>query len=415
MYPNSHGKLFNSNIMQLLGKNNKNIDRDELINFIINENYRDRNYCEDSSSSTEDYDICMNPTCDHSINTKIKIKMPQKEPNDITLDDLINLGKSYHCKTNTDYYGIDLAILCRLVSPLSDLNKLIGMKKVKLNIINHIIYFLQKFDDYKACGNCEACIYGKECIADNDDMLHVAITGPPGVGKTELGRIIGRIYKAMGILAKGHMRIARRTDLIAKYLGQTAIKTQKFIDQCSGGVMFIDEVYSLGNAEKRDSFAKECIDTINQNLTDNKKDFLCIIAGYKDSIDSCFFAYNEGLESRFPFRYDIEGYDGKELMEIFLIKIKKIRWDIDVELDLLQKFFEDKLNYFPYFGRDVETMLLNCKIYHSKRMLFQNKDKKMVFNMQDVENGFINYSINREVEEKVNKDKIPHSVRMMYM
>ena len=114
---------------------------------------------------------------------------------------------------------------------------------------------------------------------------------------------------------------ARRSDLIAGYLGQTAKATQKIIDSAIGGVLFIDEVYSLGNSEKRDSFAKECIDTINENLTEKKTDFICIIAGYKDEIDSCFFSYNSGLERRFPVRFTIEEYKPEEL---FLIFIKSI-------------------------------------------------------------------------------------------
>merc|ERR1711991_1200935 len=110
---------------------------------------------------------------------------------------------------------------------------------------------------------------------NNDDMLHTVITGPPGVGKTELGRILGHIYKGMGVLKKGHLKIVKRSDLIGKYLGHTAAKTQDVIDECSGGVMFIDEAYSLCNKEGRDSFSKECIDTLNQNLTE-RRDFLCI-------------------------------------------------------------------------------------------------------------------------------------------
>ena len=111
---------------------------------------------------------------------------------------------------------------------------------------------------------------------------------------------------------------ATRSDLVAKYLGQTADKTQKVIDSALGGVLFIDEAYSLGNQEQRDSFSKECIDTINENLTEKKTDFICIIAGYKDEIESCFFSYNSGLERRFPVRFTIEEYKPEELYLIFI-------------------------------------------------------------------------------------------------
>ena len=109
------------------------------------------------------------------------------------------------------------------------------------------------------------------------------ICGPPGVGKTTIAQIIGKIYLELDFLENDKFKVASRSDLIAKYLGQTAIKTQEVIDSVVGGVLFIDEVYSLGNEEKRDSFAKECIDTINLNMT-RKEPWLLIVGGYKEDI-----------------------------------------------------------------------------------------------------------------------------------
>ena len=146
---------------------------------------------------------------------------------------------------------------------------MIGMESVKQDMVDHILFKIQNLD------------------TKNTDMMHTVIQGPPGVGKTEVAKIIGKIYLAMGILKNNKFIKANRSQLIAGYLGQTAKATQKIIDSAIGGILFIDEVYSLGNAEKRDSFAKECIDTINENLTDKKTDFICIIAGYKEEIDSC--------------------------------------------------------------------------------------------------------------------------------
>ena len=122
----------------------------------------------------------------------------------------------------------------------------------------------------------------------------------------------------------GYLQRHRAASLVSSiFIPNTAAKTQKVINSANGGVLFIDEVYSLGNSEKRDSFAKECIDTINQNLTENKGKFLCIVAGYKEDIDSCFFSYNQGLERRFPIKYQLDGYDAIELYDIFKYKLNK--------------------------------------------------------------------------------------------
>jgi hypothetical protein len=121
--------------------------------------------------------------------------------------------------------------------------------------------------------------------------------------------------------------------------------------------MFIDEAYSLGNPEGRDSFAKECIDTINQNLTE-RRDFLCIIAGYETALENSFFSFNEGLKRRFSFRYNIDKYTGEELSEIFQMKVKKENWEYTGSIEELNKFFIKNKDSFPRFGGDVETQKL---------------------------------------------------------
>ena len=122
---------------------------------------------------------------------------------------------------------------------LSKLNRMVGMSKLKKNIINQVLYYIQGLNGY------------------NDGMMHTVIEGSPGTGKTEVARIVGEIYRKLDFLSNDGFRIAKRDDFVAGYLGQTAIKTQKLLENCYGGVLFIDEAYSLGNPEGRDSFAKE--------------------------------------------------------------------------------------------------------------------------------------------------------------
>ena len=289
-----------------------------------------------------------------------------------TLDDLIKLGKTYD---RTKRYTFDMKCLNRMVEPLEGLKKMIGMKLVKNNIVDHILFFLQKLD------------------GGLNDMLHTVIQGPPGTGKTELGKILSKIYLAMGILKNDIFRVVKRADLIGKYLGHTAQKTQKVIDSCRGGVMFIDEAYSLGNSEGRDIYSKECLDTLNQNLTENKNNFLCIIAGYKDDLTNCFFKYNKGLGRRFSIRYTIEGYDPKELYQIFCKIVKENNWNVDKSVT--DSFFDGKKENFPYFGGDMETLFFNCKIVHGRRIFGREANLKKNITLEDVKAGYELFIKNR--------------------
>ena len=302
------------------------------------------------------------------------------------LDDLIKLGESYDLKLK-DEYPIDMEKLFNLIEPLKELKQTIGMKQVKNNIINQIIYFLQDLDDEK-------------------NMMHTVITGPPGVGKSLLGYLLSKIYYKMGIIKGSNSKkfinpitgekenfkfnIVRRSDLIGEYVGHTAVKTQKVINDSLGGVLFIDEAYSLGNSEKKDIYSKECIDTINQNLTENKGNFICIIAGYKDELEKCFFNYNKGLARRFVFRYNIDSYYSSELCKILIKKINDNNWNLDSSLKEkeINSFFEKNMNNFPHYGGDVELLFLSCKIAHSLRIFGKDPKLRKNINIKDIETGF---------------------------
>jgi hypothetical protein len=375
---------------------------------------------------------CKNPLCDHKTFEEDSTEVEQLKLDKIRdIVDLINLGKTYHCKKNKEFNGINLRLLCNLVLPLTELQNMVGMTNVKEQMVNQILFFLQGFNKHRMCGTCVDCAYNLPCARNTEDMLHTVITGPPGVGKTELGKILAKVYKEMGVLSKGHFRIASRADLIGKYLGHTAAKTQSLIEECVGGVLFIDEAYSLGNPEGRDSFSKECIDTINQNLTE-KRDFLCIIAGYKDELEKCFFSYNEGLRRRFTFRYDIKGYDGKELRDIFLTKVRKDGWtynsmDLCIEPKELETLYKNSAEYknltelftknknnFPNYGGDVETLFLNSKIVHSNRMVFGEPEKRRSLTLSDIQEGLEVYLKNRKYGDAKKKNKLSDITTTFY-
>lgn len=270
---------------------------------------------------------------------------------------------------STKQYSIDPKLLAKIQKPLQKFDKMIGLKDFKSAVTEMVMYQLQ----YRKKG----------------DMLHTVIEGPPGVGKTEIGKILAEVYANMGIIRENKINIVKRADLIAEYLGQTAPKTQKAIDEALGGVLFIDEAYSLGSDEKTDIYSKECIDTLNQNLSDNKKDFICIIAGYPDQLENCFFAKNPGLKRRFPFTFRIDGYDYKELCGIFLKKLEDSKWKIDGELDVdeLEKFFKEHKDDFPHYGGDIENLVVSCQICQSQRIFGKHPKNRYKLTKDDITNG----------------------------
>jgi len=311
------------------------------------------------------------------------------------IDDLIELGKLYQPKERKKY-NINVKTLNKLIEPLTELKNMIGMPKLKKSILDQIIYFMQDFEE------------------KNSHMMHTIIEGPPGSGKTDVSKILAKIYARMGFLKTEQVKSVRRSDLVGQYLGQTAIKTQKVIDSAKGGVLLIDEAYSLGNPEGRDSYSKECIDTINQNLSEGKTDFICIIVGYKDSLKESFFSYNAGLERRFPFRYTIDEYTADDLKKIFEKLVGDAKWMINCEVKKLDDFFEKNRKIFEFNGGDLENLFQCSKITHSRRVFTLEKDIKKKLTLDDLKTGLEMMMTNEEIANRKGKEKA-NIIHNMYL
>ena len=320
----------------------------------------------------------------HNIQPKIIKKEEHQSEKKIINNSYVINGKKY---------SINLEILSKLVKPLTKLQSLIGLINIKNAIVEMILYYLQNFE------------------TKNNNLLHTVIEGPPGAGKTEVGKILAEIYANMGIIKSNKFKLVKRSDLIGEYVGHTAPKTQKIIDEADGGVLFIDEAYALGNEEKRDSFSKECIDVINQNLTENKRKFICIIAGYPDELDKCFFAYNAGLRRRFPFKFTIQDYTPEELKNIFIKKVNDIKWKLNKEEfdgKKLTEFFTQNKDSFKYFGGDIDNLLLKCKFAHSKRIFGKHPRNRKNITREDLKIGFENFIRNNK------KNEVQESIARIY-
>ena len=308
-----------------------------------------------------------------------------------TINDLLILIETYKLEPNIEY-NINMKALHNIKEPLTELNNMIGIKELKNNIVDQIIYFIQEFNKNMP-----------------GDFMHTVIYGPPGTGKTEIAKIIGKIYSKIGILKKGTFKKATRNDLIAGYLGQTAMKTSEVIKECLGGVLFIDEAYALGNYEKSDSFSKECIDTLCEALSDNKDNLMVIIAGYEEELEECFFKYNQGLDSRFTWRFKTDQYNGEDLYHIFVKKVKDIGWSIHEDINI--KWFKENVDYFKFFGRDIEILLAKTKIAHSKRVFCKSDHEKKKITIGDLEKGLETYLKNNNAKNKKENEYFKKSLQ----
>lgn len=279
------------------------------------------------------------------------------------LDSLIEIAKS-----NIPYSNIDVRRLWNALPNLERLNSIIGMNSLKQTVFLQIVYYLK-------------LLHKK----GNEEYLHTILIGSPGCGKTMVAEIIGNIYKDLGILSKkGVFKIARREDFIGQYVGQSEHKTMELLNSCKGGVLFIDEAYALGMS---DTFSKSIINILNAFLSENKNNFCCILAGYEQDLNRCFFDKNSGLRSRFQWTHRIDSYDEADLSRIFIKKIKDIEWHCELSETQIQRIIEDNKELFKSYGRDIENLVTKCKISHGKRIFHLDDKHSFIITREDIDNA----------------------------
>lgn len=191
-----------------------------------------------------------------------------------------------------------------------------------------------------------------------DISYHMVFTGNPGTGKTTVARLLAQIYRALGIVKKGQCVEVKRGDLVAGYVGQTALKTQAVINRAQGGVLFIDEAYMLASGGSND-YGQEAIDTLLKEMEDRRDQFVVVVAGY-DNLMQNFIESNPGLKSRFKNYLRFTDYTGEQLMEIFLSLCKKNQYNLSQGAQrMLVEYFDDLYEHRDKNfgnGRDVRNL-----------------------------------------------------------
>ena len=191
----------------------------------------------------------------------------------------------------------------------AELDTYIGLGEIKREVRN-LINMATVFKRREAVG-----------LPNTDFSLHMVFTGNPGTGKTMIARLMARIYHSLGILSRGQLVEVDRSGLVAGYVGQTAVKTQKVIQSALGGVLFIDEAYALNGGSEND-FGQEAIDTVLKAMEDHRDDLVVIVAGYDELMEK-FIHSNPGLESRFNRYLHFDDYTLDEMLNIFKMQCKK--------------------------------------------------------------------------------------------
>lgn len=242
---------------------------------------------------------------------------------------------------------------------MKQLNRLIGLADIKRIVLE--VYALIKIGQKRQSAG----------LSTEQQVLHMIFKGNPGTGKTTVARILGQLFREMGVLSEGHLVEVERADLVGEYIGHTAQRTRDWVKKALGGILFIDEAYSLARGGEKD-FGKEAVDTLVKAMEDYKHRFILILAGYPLEMEH-FLLSNPGLPSRFPLQISFPDYTVDELMKIADTMLKERQYTMTSEAKrLLRQTIEQRAGRpFKHFGnaREVRNMIEQAIRHHAFRLL----------------------------------------------
>ena len=281
-------------------------------------------------------------------------------------------------KRSRKFYPSKLKLLPNILEDLDNLNNMIGMNTLKNQIVDQILFFIQGIDE--------------------NIMLHTVLEGPPGTGKTTVSHIMANIYSKLGIFKKVKFNIVKRSDLISEYLGGTTIKTTETLNRCKNGVILIDEAYSLGSQPGQDDmYAKECVDALNEYLSENVDKIVCIIAGYQKQLNESFFSLNPGLKRRFPWTFTIENYTSSELADIYYKQVSKRDWETTCKREEISAIINKNINMFDGNGGDINTIIEKAMIINIRKNF--GKETLYTLDLEDFQEAYNIFILNKKSKE----------------
>lgn len=247
----------------------------------------------------------------------------------------------------------------------AEMNKLIGLNEIK-GMIREIYAWLYVNERRKEVG-----------LKQSNQALHMMFRGNPGTGKTTVAKLMGKLLKEMNILSKGHLIEAERADLVGEYIGHTAQKTRQLIKKSMGGILFIDEAYSLSRGGEKD-FGKEAIDTLVNHMEEQREHFILILAGYPREMEY-FLSLNPGLTSRFPIVIDFPDYTVEELMKIAELMFEEREYLLsqDAHLSLMKHIHAEQVQKETFSnGRYVRNIVEKAVRTQAMRLLHHKEFSK---------------------------------------
>ena len=267
---------------------------------------------------------------------------------------------------------------------LRRLQGLIGLTKIKQQVVDLVLYIATQY-------HCRG------------DYLHSLVVGPPGVGKSTLIEIIAELMTRLRVCRRGQVVRARASDLISQWVGGTAGAVVDVFKEAVGGVLVIDEAYQLGT-DGRNSHAMECLNMLNQLLSEYRQQVICFLAGYQDLIEERVFRLNPGLRSRFAYTFVLTDYTNQELFQILTRTAALNNWSVDPACaDLIQRY----RSRFRGQGRDMDHLFRECRI-----LIALNAWKSNQYQPLTITPSLLRQALDKLPVEK--PEELSEGVRMMF-